>query len=117
MYERHHYTIGLKFTTLPSVSPISPVPKMFVWMCQSLHTGVHVLLSSFFIDHNLCVESGVRLFQAPFCEYTTVINENPVVLWKLHFTKFIQTRSKHEFASTVNQNMSRSVTLLMVTVN
>ena len=30
-----------------------------------------------FIDHNFCVGSGVRLFQALFCAYATVINKTP----------------------------------------
>lgn len=42
---------------------------------ESAHQHIFPPSSLFFIDHNLGVESGVRLFQV--CAYTTFINEIP----------------------------------------
>ena len=67
-------------TVRSSASPIPTVSKMCVGLRegQSLRGGPHILPSSlFFINHNLCVESGVRTFSAPFCAYASFINETP----------------------------------------
>ena len=58
-------------------------------MGQSFRGGPHILLSSlFFINHNLCVGSGVRTFSAPFCAYASFINETPAVFvtYKIAFS-------------------------------
>lgn len=50
-----------------------------------------------FIDHNFCVDSAVRLFQAPFCVYTLVIMRPPVkclCLCVLHYYKFTGTEHR-----------------------
>ena len=77
----------------PSVSPIPFCSRMCVRTAQSLLKGAHILPSSlFFIDHNLCVGTGVRTFPAPFCAYARFINETPgcytrlqLVFWKSYF--------------------------------
>lgn len=43
-----------------------------------------------FINHNYCVESRVRLFQAPFCAYATVINDTPCLFAAQFFEKGVR---------------------------
>lgn len=62
--------IWLQFTTSPLASSFFPVPKIFVYTAQQVYTLYHQFV---FIDHNLCVGGGLRLFQNLFCAYATVI--------------------------------------------
>ena len=68
------------------MSPIPTVSKMCVGLREgrSVRGGPHILPSSlFFINHNLCVGSGVRTFSAPLCAYASFINETPELSNKL----------------------------------
>ncbi len=71
-------TIWLQFTTLQYVLLTPFVSRVCICMGQSLLTSVYILaLRSFFIDHNLCMGSGIRHFQALFCANAAFINEIP----------------------------------------
>ena len=64
-----------------SASPLS-ISKTFYDMGQSLSGKYENFpggssLRRDIINPNVCVRSGVRTFQAPFCAYATVINETP----------------------------------------
>lgn len=79
-----------QFTTSPSVSLIPLISRMCSRRTHGSEFayGANILPPSlFFIDHNLCVGSGVRTFPAKFDAYATFINETPELL--ISFCSFV----------------------------
>ena len=68
---------SLQFTTSPSALPIPILsPKCaYAWVRVCVEGRTFSRQVVFFINHNLCVGSGIRTFSAPFCAYATFINE------------------------------------------
>ena len=82
-------------------------PQFTIWTAsvphlQNVHaqgsTFAYSCAHSFFfscINHNLCVESDVRNFQALFCMYATFINEAPDLEWNSHVYTDVQKPLLH----------------------
>ena len=63
-----HLTSALTLSLLQNVCTHE---SEFLWKCANFP------VKFVFINPNVCVRSGVRTFQAPFCAYASVINETP----------------------------------------
>lgn len=70
-----------------SASPLSRLQSVCTHGSEFTYRWAHSRIKFVFVDHDFCVESGVRCFQAPFGAYAMVISETPGLYVILYYRK------------------------------